>query len=221
MNNKTKKLLKENNKFEKNLSKESNKILTDIVVYLRGSTISEYHQEEVRRDISQMIFDGEKRNESVYDIIGEDYKSFCDEIVKSFPPRSKKEKILELFSTILLGCSILSLIWLFSSTFTSIIGINSTISIYKLPVTLGQIISGTFIIFCSISIFKYICNTTFNESSNIKSFFIACLISTLITGISVLIIYFLKTILFYIPYYIGLILIIIFFILSKILENLE
>ena len=95
MNIKTKKLLKENNKFEKNLSKESNEILTDIVVYLRGSAISEYHQEEVRRDISQMLFDGEKRNESVRDIIGEDYKSFCDEIVKSFPPRSKIERFLE------------------------------------------------------------------------------------------------------------------------------
>ena len=224
MNIKTKKLLKENNRFEKNLSKESNEVLTDIVVYLRGSAISEYHQEEVRRDISQMIFDGEKRNESVRDIIGEDYKSFCDEIVKSFSPRSKKERILEWLSSILLSCSTLSFIWLCSSALTALIGIDSTISIYKLPVTLGQIISGIFIVFFSISIVIYVCKTTFDKSieeKKFKNYFIAWLILFVIFGSIVFIVYFLKTVLFYIPYYIGLIIIIVTFILSKILENLE
>ena len=42
MNKKTKLLLKENNKLEKTLTKESINVLTDIVVYLRGSNISEY-----------------------------------------------------------------------------------------------------------------------------------------------------------------------------------
>lgn len=224
MNIKTKKLLKENNKFEKNLSKESNEILTDIVVYLRGSAISVYHQEEVRRDISQMLFDGEKRNESVRDIIGEDYKSFCDEIVKSFPPRSKKERFLEWLSTILQSSSILSLIWLCSSTLTAILGKNSTFSIYKLPLTLGQIITGIFIIFFSVSILGYFCKTAFDKSkeiNNVKSFFIAWLILFIISCIFLLINYFLKTVLFYIPFYIGIIIIIVSYALSKILANLE
>lgn len=224
MNIKTKKLLKENNKFEKNLSKESNEILTDIVVYLRGSAISEYHQEEVRRDISQMLFDGEKRNESVRNIIGEDYKSFCDEIVKSFPPRSKKERFLEWLSTILQSSSILSLIWLCSSTLTAILGKNSTFSIYKLPLTLGQIITGIFIIFFSVSILGYFCKTAFDKSkeiNNVKSFFIAWLILFIISCIFLLINYFLKTVLFYIPFYIGIIIIIVSYALSKILANLE
>ena len=224
MNIKTKKLLKEKNKFEKNLSKESNEILTDIVVYLRGSAISEYHQEEVRRDISQMLFDGEKRNESVRNIIGEDYKSFCDEIVKSFPPRSKKERFLEWLSTILQSSSILSLIWLCSSTLTSILGKNSTFSIYKLPLTLGQIISGIFIIFFSVSIVSYVCKKAFDKSkeiNNVKSFFIAWLILFIIFCIFLLINYFLKTVLFYIPYYIGIIIVIVSYALSKILANLE
>ena len=141
MNIKTKKLLKENNTLEKNLSKDSNEVLTDIIVYLRGCDISEYHQEEVRRDLIQMIADGEKRNEDIRNIIGEDYKSFCDEIVKSFPPRSKKEKVLEWLSIALQILSTLSLIWLCSSITLVLTGLDSTISIYKLPVTLGQIIT--------------------------------------------------------------------------------
>lgn len=45
MNKKTKLLLKENNKLQRSLSKDSISVLTDIVVYLRDSNISEYHQE--------------------------------------------------------------------------------------------------------------------------------------------------------------------------------
>ena len=224
MNIKSKKLLKENNTLEKNLSKDSNEVLTDIIVYLRGCDISEYHQEEVRRDLIQMIADGEKRNEDIRNIIGEDYKSFCDEIVKSFPPRSKKEKFLEWLSIILQSLSTLSLIWLCYSITLVLTGLDSTISIYKLPVTLGQIIIAIFIIFFSISIVNFICKTAFNKSNkanNIKSFFIAWLILFLILGSVVLIGCFLKTVLFYIPFYIGIIIVLVSFILSKILSNLQ
>ena len=69
MNKKTKLLLKENNKLEKTLTKESINVLTDNVVYLRGSNISEYHQEEVRHDIIEMVAEGEGRNEDISVII--------------------------------------------------------------------------------------------------------------------------------------------------------
>lgn len=95
MNKKTRALLTENNRFEEeHLSKHSKKVMTNIVCYLRGSDLSEYNQEIVRKDINYMLADGEERGESAEGIVGTEYQSFCDEIVKSFPSRTTSEKII-------------------------------------------------------------------------------------------------------------------------------
>ncbi|MGG7142012.1 hypothetical protein ACQPVP_00895 [Clostridium nigeriense] len=221
MNKKVKALLKENNEFEKNLNKKSIEVLTDIVVYLRGCDISEYHQEEVRRDIMQMVADGEARNEDINIIIGEDYKTFCNEIVNAFPKRSKKEKILDCSSQILQLFSILSLICFSSSIITASSGKTS---INSLPITLGAIINSIIIILFSFFIVKFICKTSFNENvqfGKIKTFFVTWIILFIILGIFIFIGYFLRTELLRIPFYVGLALIIIPYILSKILDELQ
>ena len=64
MNKPARILRNENNKFEEKLSKETNDVLTDIVVYIRSTSISEYDQERVRRDIDEMLFEGERRGMS-------------------------------------------------------------------------------------------------------------------------------------------------------------
>ena len=63
MRKKTKLLLEENNRAEVALSEKGQELLTDIVVYLRGSRISTWEQEQVRRDITQMLRDAEARGE--------------------------------------------------------------------------------------------------------------------------------------------------------------
>lgn len=221
MNKKVKALLKENNEFEKNLNKKSIEVLTNIVVYLRGCDISEYHQEEVRRDIMQMVADGEARNEDINIIIGEDYKTFCNEIVNAFPKRSKKEKFLDCSSQILQLFSILSLICFSSSIITAS---NGKTSINSLPITLGAIINSIIIILFSFFIVKFICKTSFNENiklGKIKTFFVTWIILFVILGIFIFIGYFLRTELLHIPFYVGLALIIIPYILSKILDELQ
>ena len=90
MNKKTKRLLEENNCREKALSQESQAVMTDLVVYLRGQNISMYHQEEVRWDIQEMVLEAENRGETIAQVIGEDYQTFCDEIVAALPPRTWK-----------------------------------------------------------------------------------------------------------------------------------
>ena len=77
MKNKTKQLLEENNQAEKALSQEGQKLLTDLVVYLRESRASVWEQEQVRRDITQMLLDAEKRGEKVESVSGPDPKSFA------------------------------------------------------------------------------------------------------------------------------------------------
>lgn len=54
---KSKALLKQNNQREKELTKENNQVLTDMVVYLRGSDLSDYNQELVRADLIEMVLD--------------------------------------------------------------------------------------------------------------------------------------------------------------------
>lgn len=48
MNKKTKELNRLNNELDKRVSAESQEAFTDMICYLRGANISEYHQETVR-----------------------------------------------------------------------------------------------------------------------------------------------------------------------------
>lgn len=219
MNKKTRLLLKENNKLEKTLTKESINVLTDIVVYLRGSNISEYHQEEVRHDIIEMVAEGEGRNEDISVIIGNDYKEFCDEIISSIPPRSIKERIVTSIANSLTCFVTLSVIWLFSSIIFALISKNS---LTLLPVTSGFIINTVLIISIAVLFVKFVCKTSFNEniaSSKIKTFLIAWVVLFIIFGSVFLIQYFLVSVVFNIPLYLAIIIILLSFVLSKVLEE--
>ncbi len=98
MNKLTRQLRDENNELEKQLSVETNEILTDIVVYIRCANISEYEQERVRRDIYDMLLEGERRGQSVSDIIGDDYKAFCDSVISEVPQLTAAQKVLTVVS---------------------------------------------------------------------------------------------------------------------------
>ena len=86
MSKRAKQLLRENNELEEQIRDEAARAaLTDMIVYIRSANISAYNQELVRRDIWQMIADGERRGESVEEIIGGDYKAFCDSVIAELP----------------------------------------------------------------------------------------------------------------------------------------
>ena len=84
MNKQTKQLMKENNDLSFHLKAADNKILTDMVVYIRGADISGYQQELVRRDI---------RGDTMEDIIGSDYKIFCDNVLREVPHLTRAESV--------------------------------------------------------------------------------------------------------------------------------
>ena len=166
MKSEAKKLLRENNQREKLLSKDSQKAMTDIVVYLRGRDLSQYHQEEVRRDIQEMVLEAEGRGETMESVIGGDYKTFCDEIVSAFPPRSKKEKVLEQLDILLSAWGILMVIWLVKSlVFNGMTG--------PLTLTLGQLISWVVILVVAEAIVWWVTRTAFDqpkETGKVKTF---------------------------------------------------
>lgn len=112
MNKRTKALLQANNQSEKQLSDDSQQILTDIVVYLRTAPISLYQQETVRRDITYMLLDGEMRGDNAKTIIGNDYQAFCDSVIAELPPLSSFIRALSALRDVLPATIALLLIWL-------------------------------------------------------------------------------------------------------------
>ena len=107
MNKTTKQLLEENNQREKELSPDNQKVLTDIVAYLRGSSTPILQQEQVRRDITEMLLEGEVRGQSAQTIIGTDYQAFCDEILAELPRRSARQRTIYGLSVVSLSAAVL------------------------------------------------------------------------------------------------------------------
>lgn len=139
MSRRVRKMLKENNELEQQLSDKGRKVLTDIVVYLRGVPVSMYEQEKVRRDITQMLIDGEKRGSFASDVIGEDYREFCDSIVEEIPHMDGKEKALVLFRDTLPALVVLLMIWCAGRLAEVIAGVLPS---FYCPVTLGNLLGG-------------------------------------------------------------------------------
>lgn len=162
MNKKTKRLLKENNCREKALSQESQDVMTDLVVYLRGQNISLYHQEEVRWDIQEMVLEAENRGETIAQVIGEDYQTFCDEIVAALPPRTWKERVLDALETLLPAIAILAALWVGFSLLTAAI---QGASLLRLSLSLGQGLLYAVILFAAWALVTYVCRTSFRRGN--------------------------------------------------------
>ena len=165
MNKTTKQLLEENNQREKELSPDNQKVLTDIVAYLRGSSTPILQQEQVRRDITEMLLEGEVRGQSAQTIIGTDYQAFCDEILAELPRRSARQRTIYGLSVVSLSAAVLVVIWLGFSLFTAVIQGPFTLC---LPVKLGQLLGGALIIAFSYGLVEYVCRTSFEDRSPTK-----------------------------------------------------
>lgn len=225
MNQRTRKILKENNLFEADdLSKHSQNVMTEIVSYLRVSGLSEYNQEVVRRDINNMVADGEGRGETVEMVIGRDYKSFCDEIIKSFPKQKNMEKILRVVNQNTLAISTLLFIWMVGEVIAAVL---KKTSVYCLQITLGQIL-GNLIILIEVGVslkyilpMAYVDETTVAKKVKWRKDFLLWLILMAIGFIPMCFYIFLKTPSFPIILPVAIALIFLPLILSVILERIE
>ena len=139
MSRRVKEMLKENNELQEQLSDDGKKVLTDIVVYLRGVPVSMYEQERVRRDITQMLIDGEKRGSSAREVIGEDYREFCDNIVGEIPHMTWKEKMFVSVRDTLPAVAVLLVIWCAGRLAEVLAGVLPS---FNCPVTLGNLVGG-------------------------------------------------------------------------------
>lgn len=100
MKKQTKKLIEENDILCEQLSGDAKDVLRNVTGYIQRFGISRQDQEKVRRDIAEMILEGEKRGIPVKDTIGEDYQAFCDSVLAEMPRMSSREKCLNIIRDI-------------------------------------------------------------------------------------------------------------------------
>lgn len=157
MTNAIEKLRKENNERDKQLTRENGLLMTDMVVYLRCSNLCDYDIEMIRRDLFGMIFEAQLKNESARQVIGESYKSFCDEIMENGRQKDFYEKLLEWAYIIVTGAGTLFLIEIaFSGFFRELIHGN-----FIMPVSVGFLISTALIIAGAMVVYWYITKHSF------------------------------------------------------------
>lgn len=181
MSRKVNQLRKQNNQLEEKLSQDNQNVLTDIIVYLRTSQISDYQQEIIRNDITQMMIDGEQRNMDMHDVIGNDYKEFCDNILAEVPKRSITEKILSMIAPICLYCWIVLVIWLVTCILEIIFDQNT---LPLLVLKLGDFVSYGTLIFVSIFIVDYICKNSFEINKTKYKFVFMLIVWMIVFSIS-------------------------------------
>lgn len=165
----------ENNELEKQLDDKTNDILTDIVVYIRSANISDIDQENVRRDITQMLIDARGRGESADDVIGGDYKAFCDAIIAEIPKMSTKKRVMTAIRDTLPALGLLIGIWVVFSVAEQIINGETW---YVTPVSVTDILGGAAMLILATLVVVYITKNSFNA----KPAALVCLI-LLITAV--------------------------------------
>lgn len=154
---------KENSEQEKSLFKDNGSILTDMVVYLHSSDLCEYDIEMIRKDLIGMALEAQLRDEKFSDVIGEDYKGFCDQLMVIGDKKSSYEKALEfLFITNMgIGCMfVLEII----SNYLTLNGAGKTLLTFYLPITWGFVIMTLIALVMSYGIYRFVTHYSFEWS---------------------------------------------------------
>lgn len=215
MNRATKQLLEENNRRGKQLTPENQKVLVDIVAYLRGSSASTYQQELVHRDILDMLQEGEARGQTAAEVIGEDYQTFCDEILAELPKRSAGQRAVYGLSAVSLSTAVLLAIWLGFGLFTA--AIQGAFTLW-LPVKLGQLLGGAAIIAFSYGLVEYVCRTSFEDRTPSKVLTVGVFVGMVLFFLLCM---FLRQTLFSLHAGIAAVLIAVLFVIYKVTDRME
>lgn len=164
MRQETKELLKQNNHRGTLLSPDFQSVLTDMVVYLRGSRLPFSLQEQVRRDITDMFLAGQERGASPADIIGMDYKDFCDAILRELPQNNRRTHVLcTMRDTFLVFCVGMAALFL-----PDLAGALLTQTPF-LTLTLGKLIFLAILITFAYSLVEHICKNAFTPAEKQNS----------------------------------------------------
>ncbi|SDE92580.1 hypothetical protein SAMN04488542_103232 [Fontibacillus panacisegetis] len=227
MNTKTRMLNRKNNELDQKLNKENSIVMTDMVCYLRVANISEYHQEMVRQDLLQMVLSAQQRSAYIKEVIGEDYKAFCDEVIAALPPISPKERFLD-FADIILRCiAILGVInIIISKEMFELIrnAVTGQTLDYQLSISVGTLLSTAVIVAAASFIVHFIGRHSFDtqttkSKSSLRENIMVGSVSGGLTAVILLLMLFAKQTLFTVNIFIACLFILGIYVAHKILQN--
>ncbi|ATD54334.1 hypothetical protein [Clostridium chauvoei] len=218
MKNKCRELLKSNNKREKEIYKNNEKIYTDMIVYLRGSDMTEYNQELVREDLIQMIIDGQNRGDDIQKVIGENYKEVCDEIIETMPKKTTFEKVIGIVEMSTSSIWILGMVYIIRLAIGNFITHNES---WNFSLSIGDIINILIVISLANIFVNYICKTSLNnkKENKVVSFLKTWVVCMLILGIMVICAYYLNYTIVNISIISAVIIVAVIFIIDRVLAR--
>lgn len=164
MNQKTRELNQSNNALDKQIRAENQEAFTNMICYLRAANISSYHQELVRQDLTEMILSAQHRGENIREVIGEDYREFCDNVISSLPPETLRQRAIDFFDTVCWCLSILGMINIVISNETILLFyhiITGKPHDFLISISLGNVISIGIIIILAFTITTMILKHSF------------------------------------------------------------
>ena len=97
-----KELKKRNNRRDARLCRENKEYMTKIICYLRDEDVPDVQVEDIRQDITDMLLDAQERGENAETVLGEDYRTFCSEILESIRDREAKDQDRKKFGILLM-----------------------------------------------------------------------------------------------------------------------
>ncbi len=170
--NRVKKMRMSNNELSRNLTSENQKIMTDMVVYLRSSKISDERIEFIRQDLLDIALAAQERSELLSNVFGGDYKLFCDEIIANEKPERFK-KFVKGLPYLLSSVAMLGVFGLISSRyfweFTHDIRTHTAIN-PNYPISLGFIVNTGLIYVVAVSIVYLIGKFSFKADNFLARF---------------------------------------------------
>ena len=134
-------LLKDENERSAGLLPNSDeRIFKKVTAYIRTAPINAYHQESIRRDIVRMLLDAQSHGQTAEDVIGADYRAFCDSVIAEVPPLTRRERLLIGLRGALLTAYFLIIYWLIPVIW------QLRQSWPVLPVTVGNLVGAALIV---------------------------------------------------------------------------
>ena len=140
MTRQTQLLQDENERSSDRLSRPTERIFRQITQYIRTAPINGYQQECIRRDILQMLLDADAQGRTAEDVLGADYRAFCDSVIAEAPPLTSRERLLIGLRGALLTACFLIIYWLIPVIWQ----LRQSWPI--LPVTVGNLVGAALIV---------------------------------------------------------------------------
>jgi hypothetical protein len=161
-----------------------------------------------------MIIDGQSRGATIDEVIGEDYKAFCDDIIEEMPHLTKKERIIEDIQMFFTAIGMLTLIHVIVNLLGEMIEKSSfNILDMEFVVTSGYVVGYLLFSLGIVNLINDISKNAFKESMSKIRIIIYIVVYLIVPFLSIM---FSTRVLFKISYFIAILVATVIYILGKI-----